>query len=320
MKFSIITPVYNRADCVARCIESVINQKRTLDNSWECEHIIVNDGSKDNTHDIVNDYSKKYSDIVYINFIQNKGTNAARNAAIKAATGDFCIILDSDDFFVEDALDTIYITMQNKPGFKHYMFTPDDRQEFFDNNEQLNKGQIIKYRDFLSQKYCGDFIHIIKREIMQKYPFDESLRIYEGVFFLKFYKEAQDICFTNVVVTIRERGREDSVTKEYIKTNKKIISNSIKAIRTQIEWYKEDYVKHNLKNQIQYLYTQLLDNYLLIGNYDESKEIFECAKSEGYTIPTRYKAIYSLRLSHIYRFMLYVYFKLKYDIIKRKVK
>lgn len=319
MKFSIITPVYNRADCIARCIESVINQKKA-NNGWECEHVIVNDGSKDSTHEIINEYSNKFSHIVYVNFVNNKGTNAARNAAIKAATGDFCIILDSDDFFVENALDIIYSTIQSKPCFKHYLFTPDDRKDFFDNDEQLRKEHIITFKDFLSQKYIGDFIHVIQRDIMQKYPFDESLRIYEGVFFLKFYREAQNICFTNFVVTIRERGREDSVTKEYIKTNKKIISNSIKAIKVQIEWYKEEYIKYNLNHQLQKLYIQLLDNYLLIGNYSDSKELIEYLHHERYIIPICYKVIYSLRLGRIYRLMLCVYFKIKYDVIKSKVK
>lgn len=320
MKFSIITPVFNRADCIARCIESVINQKRSKDCDWEYEHVIVNDGSKDDTDNIVKKYAERVPNIVYINFKENKGTNAARNAAIKAATGDFCIILDSDDFFVENALETISATMLKKPGYKHYMFAPDDRKDYFDSNELLKNEQIITFRDFLSQKYSGDFIHAIQREIMQKYPFDESLRIYEGVFFLKFYREAQNTCFTNIVVTIRERGRTDSVTKEYIMSNKKAIINYIKALSTQLEWYKDEYIKYNLKRQIGNLYVQLIDNYILICDYKNCKKIFKCAKVEGINIPLHYNIIYCLRAGLIYRYLQYAYFVFKFKVLKIRVK
>ena len=319
MKFSIITPVYNRADCIARCIESVINQEKS-NKGWECEHIIVNDGSKDDTDNIIKEYAAKVPNIVYICFEKNKGTNAARNAAIKAATGDFCIILDSDDFFVENALETISATMQKKPGYKHYMFTPDDRKDYFDSNELLKKEQIITFRDFLSQKYSGDFIHVINREIMQKYPFDETLRIYEGVFFLKFYKEAQEICFTNIVITIRERGREDSVTKEYIITNIKAIKNTIKALEIKLDWFKKDYIELELRNCINDIYKQLFFNNLLIGNYQKGKLIIKTAKKEKYQIKLSHQIIHTMHLGAIYRIIICTLLKIKYNLIKSKVK
>lgn len=319
MKFSIITPVYNRADCIARCIESVINQKKS-NNGWECEHIIVNDGSKDDTDNIIKEYAAKVPNLVYICFERNKGTNAARNAAIKAATGDFCIILDSDDFFVENALEIISATMLKESGYKHYMFAPDDRKDYFDSHELLNKGQVVTFRDFLSQKYSGDFIHVIQREIMQKYPFDESLRIYEGVFFLKFYKEAQEICFTNIVVTIRERGREDSVTKEYIITSIKAIRNTIKALEIKLDWYKNDYIELGLRNGINNIYKQLFFNYLLIGDYQKGRLIIKTAKKEKYQIKLLHRIIHTMHLGGIYRIIICTLLKIKYNLIKRKVK
>lgn len=104
MKYSIITPVYNRADCVARCLDSVI---RNLQWGVELEHIVVDDGSHDETPKIVQNYADKHPHIKFIPFSQNRGTNAARNAAIAAATGEYCIILDSDDYFVNEAINFI---------------------------------------------------------------------------------------------------------------------------------------------------------------------------------------------------------------------
>ena len=48
MKYSIITPVYNRSDCISRCIESVVRNEKRKD-EYEIEHIIVDDGSSDDT-------------------------------------------------------------------------------------------------------------------------------------------------------------------------------------------------------------------------------------------------------------------------------
>lgn len=65
MKYSIITPVYNRADCVARCLDSVI---RNLQWGVELEHIVVDDGSHDETPKIVQNYADKHPHIKFIPF------------------------------------------------------------------------------------------------------------------------------------------------------------------------------------------------------------------------------------------------------------
>ena len=65
MKYSIITPVYNRADCVARCLDSVI---RNLQWGVELEHIVVDDGSHDETPKIVQNYADKHPHIKFTHF------------------------------------------------------------------------------------------------------------------------------------------------------------------------------------------------------------------------------------------------------------
>ena len=128
MKYSIITPVYNREDCVSRCIESVMQQVKKCKTvgGVNIEHVIVNDGSKDITDEICQGYARCNNHIKYISFAENKGTNAARNAAIMTATGDYCIILDNDDYFDDNALLTINQTVISHPEYKHFMFAPDD--------------------------------------------------------------------------------------------------------------------------------------------------------------------------------------------------
>ena len=220
MKYSIITPVYNRQDCVGRCIESVVGN---IKYNNEIEHIIVDDGSSDFTAAKVKSYCERYKHIKFIQFRNNRGTNAARNAAISVATGKWIIILDSDDYFVDNAIEIIDTVVSNNK-YKEYMFAADDMLEIYNKTPLLSgKSQVVlKYKDFLAEDVKGDFIHVIDSEIMKRNPFNENLRIYEFVWFLTFYKESREILFTDKVVTIRERSRTDSVTREVIRTNKKM--------------------------------------------------------------------------------------------------
>lgn len=90
-KISIIIPVYNTAKYLPSCLNSVVNQ--TYQN---LEIILINDGSTDNSLQIIQKYTKKDSRIKVINQ-KNQGQSAARNAGLKKATGDYISFIDSDD-------------------------------------------------------------------------------------------------------------------------------------------------------------------------------------------------------------------------------
>lgn len=96
MKFSVIVPVYNAEKYLEKCILSVIYQ--SYDN-WEL--ILVDDGSKDGSPRIADEYAEKDGRIIAIHQ-QNAGPGIARNNGIKRATGDYVIFLDSDDYIDED--------------------------------------------------------------------------------------------------------------------------------------------------------------------------------------------------------------------------
>ena len=62
LKLTVIVPTYNVEDYISRCLDSLLNQ-----DDIEIEIIVVNDGSTDNTHKIINEYQKKYDNIKIIN-------------------------------------------------------------------------------------------------------------------------------------------------------------------------------------------------------------------------------------------------------------
>ncbi|MGE6397968.1 glycosyltransferase [Chryseobacterium scophthalmum] len=92
-KVSVIVPVYNVEHYLAKCLDSLVNQ--SLQN---IEIIIVNDGSKDSSGNIIQQYSEKHSDKIKAFTKENGGLSDARNFGIDQATGDYLGFVDSDDY------------------------------------------------------------------------------------------------------------------------------------------------------------------------------------------------------------------------------
>ena len=94
-----VVPVYNVEKYLKRCLDSIINQ--TYKN---IEIILVNDGSKDNSRDICEEYEKNYENVSLINQ-ENGGLSAARNTGLKYVKGEAVTFVDSDDWLELDAIE-----------------------------------------------------------------------------------------------------------------------------------------------------------------------------------------------------------------------
>jgi hypothetical protein len=106
-KASVVIPTYNHAHYVGDAIQSVLDQ--TYDNY---EIIVVDDGSQDNTHQIVADFGNQ---VRYI-WQENQGLSAARNTGIRAAEGELIGLLDADDLYEPDFLSTLAFTLEANPS------------------------------------------------------------------------------------------------------------------------------------------------------------------------------------------------------------
>lgn len=95
---SVILPTYNRAHLVGRAIQSVLDQMYQ-----DFEIIVVDDGSGDNTEEIINGFTD--TRIRYVKHQKNKGGSAARNTGIKLAKGKYIAFQDSDDEWLPDKLE-----------------------------------------------------------------------------------------------------------------------------------------------------------------------------------------------------------------------
>ena len=96
MKVSIIAPIYNSSKYLEKCLDSIINQTYP-----DIEIILINDGSTDNSLDIIKKYQEKNKNIILYN-IENHGQGYARNLGIKKCQGDYIMFVDSDDYVDTD--------------------------------------------------------------------------------------------------------------------------------------------------------------------------------------------------------------------------
>ena len=105
---SVIIPVYNAQDGIKRCIDSLLNQSFK-----NFEIILLNDGSKDNSLNILKEYELKYSFVRVIDK-QNEGVAVTRNKGILLAEGEYIMFMDNDDFVDSDYLETFYQAIHEK--------------------------------------------------------------------------------------------------------------------------------------------------------------------------------------------------------------
>lgn len=104
---SIIVPCYNAEKYVEACINSVLIQNYE---NWEC--IVINDGSKDNTLELLKVFESK-DNRIRVFTQENLGLSATRNRGIDNSNGEFLFFLDSDDILSNDAIETLVSSVEN---------------------------------------------------------------------------------------------------------------------------------------------------------------------------------------------------------------
>ena len=101
MRFSVIVPVYNSEKYLDRCVKSILGQS-----CGDFELLLIDDGSTDGSKAICERYSESDSRVRLI-CQQNKGPSAARNNGLRAASGEYVVFIDSDDFVDVDYFETL---------------------------------------------------------------------------------------------------------------------------------------------------------------------------------------------------------------------
>lgn len=260
-KISVIIPVYNGEKYIQRCIDSVFNQ--TYSN---VEIIVVNDGSTDNTENIL----KSYSNIVLINK-KNEGVSRARNTGLSLATGDYVYFCDADDYLEKDAFEILVKEYAESDllRFGHYVVDGEKKKEKKNTDDVLalvdltfDSKKLLEY--LVSNKTEGHlWNYLFKLSVIKdnKILFDEELFYQEDVMFLLEYclkiKNVKVISnpYYNYCVN------ENSVTKNIESSIRNL--SSIANLRYKILKLLKDSNNMNLSSLLEQRFLNLQLSYIL---------------------------------------------------------
>ena len=168
MKISVLTPTYNRANLLGRLHQSLItNSKYYVDIEW----LIMDDGSTDNTKEIISRY--KEANIIDIDYYyqENQGKMTAINNLVGKAKGDLIIECDSDDYFTEDAFQIINEEYEknknNKTSYAMCFLKYDTNGNNMGNN--FTKEETTMFDLYFKEAECGEKALVFFTNIRKKY-------------------------------------------------------------------------------------------------------------------------------------------------------
>lgn len=235
IKVSFIIPAYNVAEYIGECLESVLSQ------NIEKEIIVVDDGSTDNTAEIVKKYAQKYNCIRIIHK-ENQGLSCARNDGAAIAQGEYLCFIDGDDYYLEDFAGWFYklckkFRLDIIRGWYARCY-PDGRIKKVTHPASFLNRPMNAY-DFLTASVYEHAIEVvavtgfIRRDFYLKsgLKFEEGLFYEDQLFFLKMLLSSKNCTVMQVIKCIYGyRIRKGSITSS---PNKKKFLDLIEIMRRQ---------------------------------------------------------------------------------------
>lgn len=219
---SIITPTYNRGYILPRLYDSLLLQ--SINNF---EWIVIDDGSKDETETIVNQWienKEKKFDIHYVKK-ENGGKHRALNVGIAHAKYNYIFIVDSDDYLVNDALNLIQKQLLEIKGNENFAGVSGLKGKIVNSEENITAlGQFPKNKKYLNAtnlerrkyKLNGDKAEVYRKDLLLKYPFPEFENenfIGEDAVWNQIAKDNYKIRWFNSIICICEY-LDDGLTKQ----------------------------------------------------------------------------------------------------------
>lgn len=221
IKVSIVVPVYNTSKYLADCMDSLINQSLR-----DIEIICINDGSTDNSLEILEEYAKKDSR-VKIFTIKNSGLSLARNYGIEQSRGKYIGFVDSDDYVDEYMFEKLYISCKNNDldlAICKISLFDDETGEINNNLNYYNLGVFkdlnkeVFNSDDTTQFTCNIVVNAYNKLYRKSLLEDNSIEfpphlIFEDeIFFIKTYLNSKRISIVNEFLYYYRLNREGSIT------------------------------------------------------------------------------------------------------------
>ena len=228
-----LIPCYNVSSCVSHCIDSML-----VDDLFDdIEILLINDGSKDNTLDILHQYEKKYSSVIRVIDKENGGWGTAINLGIREAKGKYLKEVDADDWVSSENLKEYIAFLKNNDidyiatNYTEYFKTTDKYERHIYQKDIYNKPMSLN--DFWeNHSNAWDFpIHAItyRTQVLQDNNIKVGDRYYGDIEYnLYSLPYVQTICVLPINVTIYFRGSNEQSTSTSGYTKHYKVSEEIK--------------------------------------------------------------------------------------------
>ena len=274
---SVIVPVYNCEKYLAECLDSIIAQTYT-----DIEIICVNDGSKDSSLDILNQYAQKDSRIIIVNK-ENGGLSSARNAGLKEAKGEYVAFVDGDDVLAPETYEQALQDIENVDvvcfGIKVFGVGCADRRQVDNEYYKIKFSGIVDVsKSVLFSTDVSSCNKLFKMDIIKKYKitYPEGLRYEDACFYWKYMSFVKKIKYINKYFYFYRRHNESIMANtfkgsEYAIDHLRVISN------LQIFLEKNNIFQKD--NEIFYqIYKNFLDFAFVFSTENKKKSVLKLAK------------------------------------------
>lgn len=199
MKYSFIIPVYNAANTIGRCIESILGNTFN-----DFEILLIDDCSKDESLKICRDYEQKYHQIRVFHNEVNQGVSHTRNVGLEHAEGEYLLFTDSDDWIEKNYIESFDQALKINDlfavcGFYNHDEKYNGRLDTYQWKD-INGIQSVKLHDYMEDMFQRTLLQQLwnkafKNDIVKNnnIRFDESISIGEDFRFILSYLKAADV-------------------------------------------------------------------------------------------------------------------------------
>lgn len=249
VKLSIVVPVYNAEKFLVKCVNSLLGQ-----NVKDIEVILVNDGSKDNSLEICNEFAKKDSRVKVFSQ-ENSGQGKARNVGMDAANGEFITFMDSDDWvdidYYEKLIDAAVRNyadiacgsiLRVRKEYKKFRINYKEEKVYTKPQEKVDAARV--------PDMCYVWNKVYRRSLFERL----NLRFVEGMFFEDVDFVTRAVYFSNKIVTVPGTyynywTNGNSTVKTMRKSDKKR-SDSLRSKAMVLDFFREHNLTSRPKNLI----------------------------------------------------------------------
>ena len=330
-KVSIIVPVYNGEKYLEQCLKSIINQTHK-----NIQIIVVNDGSKDGSANIINKYKSSDSRIIVVEQ-ENKGAGTARNVGLNMSVADWIMFVDVDDMLEYDAVENllnnvdqntdivlsrIYLLKNNKKiesksiYLEKKIFQGENKKELIESIFYENDKEKISY-------LACPFAKLYNRKFLidNNIKFIDGLKYGEdGIFNIDAIQRAKKVVFTNII-TYSYNLIEESITRRY---DADLIEHYTSMLQVLKDCLIQNKIFKEYQNEYYYFVLRQINKYFKLyffrdenkkGYYELKEEFLKLLETEPY-----HTAIYNENIKYlsIKRKLMLIFLRAgNFDLLKR---